>query len=47
MYKSLYLVLCFAYKTVIRPILLKAIDDPNSDWDDITMDVIDSIFNYK
>ena len=47
MYKQLYLVLCFAYAKSLRPILLKAIDDPDTDWDDVAMDIIDSIFNYK
>ena len=47
MYKQLYLVLCFAYAKALRPILLKAIDDPDTDWDNVAMDIIDSIFNYK
>jgi len=31
----------------IRPILLKAVDDPNEEWDDALMRIADAIFGYK
>lgn len=35
------------YAKMIRPILLKAIDDPEQEWDDVMMTVVDRIFNYQ
>jgi hypothetical protein len=28
---------------IMRPILFKAINDPNSEWDDLLMDILDKI----
>lgn len=30
--------------TKMRPILLNAVDDPDSEWDDLLMNIIDKIF---
>jgi len=34
------------YAKLIRPILFKAIDDPNVQWDDWLMKFVDNIFEY-
>lgn len=36
-----------AYKYLLRDILLKAIDDPDEEWDDTVMEIIDRLFDYK
>jgi len=35
-----------AYKTLLRPLVVKAVNDPDADWDDVLMGVIDRIFDY-
>lgn len=47
MYQAVYNVLCMVYRQVLRPVLLKAIDDPNQTWDDVLMTMVDGLFNYK
>lgn len=34
------------YATLLRPILLKAVDDPDVQWDDWLMKFVDNIFEY-
>lgn len=46
-YKGLYEVLCLVYATMLRPLLVKAIDDPDEEWDDILLAAVDRFFNYK
>ena len=46
-YFSIYSLLCYAYKTLIRKILLKAIDDPDQSFDDVIMALLDKLFNYE
>lgn len=46
--KKIYFTLVFGfakkmYKTVLRKELIKAIDNPESEWDDVMMKVLDSI----
>ena len=45
-YKVLYNVLCYAYGTARSTIKAK-IDDPDSDWDEMAMKVLDALFDYK
>lgn len=35
-----------AYATILRALVLKAIDDPDSEIDDIVMSILDRIFDY-
>ena len=37
----------YLYANVLRSILLKAIDDPGEEWDDVIMAVCDRVFEYK
>ena len=42
----IWLIVKQAYAIILRPLLLKAIDDPNVEWDDYVLKVLDSIFDY-
>lgn len=46
-YMLLYKVVCYAYGVLLRPVLLKAIDDPNQEWDDALMKAADALFDYQ
>jgi len=35
------------YASALRQLVIKAIDDPDSEIDDIAMKVMDSLFNYE
>jgi len=47
MYKTIYQLLCSAYSMILRPLLVKAVDDPDEEWDDLVLAIIDGIFGYK
>lgn len=36
----------FAYKLVLRPLVKKAIDDPDSEIDDFVLKLLDNLFEY-
>lgn len=36
-----------AYNTILRDLLIKAIDDPDSQWDDTVLSIVDKIFEYS
>jgi len=38
--------MCMAYQEVLRSMLLKAIDDPNQEWDDMVIKSLDRLFGY-
>ena len=46
-YKMLYGVLCYAYSKGLRELVIKAIDDPGTDWDDKALSILDKLFNYS
>ena len=46
-YSMLYKALCMVYASALRQLVLKAIDDPDSEVDEIAMKVMDSLFNYE
>lgn len=46
-YAMLYKALCMVYSSALRKLVLKAIDDPDSEIDDIAMKVMDSLFDYE
>jgi len=46
-YAALYKMLCMAYGQFLRPLVKKAIDDPDSEIDDIAMSILDKLFNYQ
>jgi len=47
MYQSLYNLICLTYASLIRPLLKRAVDNPDEDWDDILMQLVDGLFNFK
>lgn len=47
MYDTIYRMVCQLYADLLREILLKAVDDPNSDWDDFLMSLADKLFGYN
>jgi hypothetical protein len=32
---------------MLRDLVKKAVDDPNEEWDDVLLSVLDRLFNYK
>ena len=46
-YKIFYEMTCMAYNKFLRDLLLKAVDDPDSDWDDILLSMLDRLFGYE
>lgn len=47
MYEMIYRIICQVYRDAMRPILFKAVDNPDEAWDDILMRMIDGMFNYR
>ncbi|MBA7471391.1 hypothetical protein ES707_06697 [subsurface metagenome] len=47
MKKGLWLLIKIAYAQLLRPVLFKAIDNPDVEWDDFVMDRMDALFDYK
>ena len=35
------------YKMVLRDLLMRAIDDPDQEWDDWVLGICDKIFDYQ
>jgi len=46
-YEALYRLVCMAYAVIIRSLVKRAVDDPDSEWDDTLMKVLDKLFNYE
>lgn len=46
-YKMLYGIVCYAYGHGLRDLVKKSIDDPDTDWDDIALGILDKIFNFS
>jgi len=42
----IYSVACMLYKSILRDLLKKAINDPDNDWDDFVLGLCDKVFNY-
>lgn len=36
-----------AYSQILRPLLVKAIDDPDQEWDDLVLQALDRVFEYS
>jgi hypothetical protein len=47
MKESLWTIIKLIYKVILRPLVLKAIDDPDSEIDDFVMRILDNIFEYE
>ena len=46
-YAFLYKVLCMAYANVLRELVKAAIDNPDSEIDEVAMTILDKLFNYE
>jgi len=44
---ALFALVKIAYKMILRDLLLSAIDDPNQEWDNVVLDILDKIFDYS
>ena len=40
-------ILRMAYKMILRDLLVNAINDPEQEWDDIVLKMLDSLFGYE
>lgn len=45
-YRLMYDMLCKIYAALLRDLLRRAVDDPDSDWDDLVLTMVDSLFRY-
>jgi len=45
--KAIYVIICYAYKTILRDLVKKAIDDPDSEVDEFVLSLLDKLFDYK
>lgn len=34
------------YSKILRDLLVKAVSDPDEEWDDVVLKIVDDIFNY-
>ena len=46
-YKMLYGVVCQMYKAGLRQLVVNSINDPDTDWDDVAISILDKIFDYE
>lgn len=46
-YVLIYTLLKQVYANLLRPLLVKAIDDPEEEWDEIVLKMVDGLFGYK
>ena len=46
-YANVILMILKAIYPTMRPILKKAVNDPDQDWDDVLMSVLDKILGYE
>ena len=46
-YAAMLKVLEMAYRVMLRDLLVKAVDDPDEEWDDAVLRIADGLFNYE
>lgn len=44
---GILMVIKVAYKYLLRPLVKKAVDNPDEEWDDTLMQILDRLFDYK
>jgi hypothetical protein len=47
MYNAIFKIMSMAYAMILRNLLIKAIDDPEEEWDDHVLLMCDTLFGYK
>jgi len=45
-YLAIFNILQMVYGQILRPLLMKAINDPNEEWDDVVLAMVDRLFDY-
>lgn len=43
---KVWIIVRFAYKAILRDLVVKAIDNPNSEVDDLVLKLLDNLFEY-
>lgn len=38
---------CMIYAKILRDLLVEAVDNPDREWDNVVLRVVDSIFDYQ
>lgn len=46
MAKSIWFIVKMVYSMILRPLVKKAIDDPDSEIDEFAMQLLDNLFEY-
>lgn len=46
-YTAIMMIMGMAYKLIFRTLLIKAINDPDEEWDDMILALCDGLFNYQ
>lgn len=46
-YFVIYTVLKILYREVLRNLIKQYVDDPSTDWDDLLLKILDSVFDYQ
>lgn len=44
---ALFALAKFAYKMILRDLLISAIEDPDQEWDDVVLNMLDNLFDYS
>ena len=44
---GLLMIMKVMYRHLLRPLVYKAIDDPDEEWDDFAMEILDRLFGYE
>ena len=47
MYKTIFVVLQMLYAQMLRALIVKAVDNPEEEWDDFMLSMLDRLFDYK
>jgi len=47
MREGIWTIVKMSYKIILRPLLVKAIDDPDSEVDDFILRLLDNLFEYE
>lgn len=43
---AIFNILNMVYGQILRPMLKKAIDNPDEEWDEFVLDMVDRLFDY-
>ena len=46
-FETVYNILSLAYAKLLRTLIVKAVQDPEEQWDDFVLQLLDKFFNYS